>query len=138
MFAWFCVSPQANYLYFKGQIHNSIKDDSTQETIAVFSIFTSIFGWFYYLWNIHQIRPDGIAMILISGYSISMLVCAILQELIRKEDKSGLYDNRQFTCIWGAFVNSGICMGAHVFAWFVSGRKLVRGMGEGSTNWFYQ
>merc|ERR1711978_107234 len=70
MFMWFCVSPNRGYLYFKEA--SSLLPDFEAE--AVICIMTTIFGGFYFFWNIDQIRPDGISLILAFLYSAFMLV----------------------------------------------------------------
>merc|ERR1712117_201474 len=118
MFMWFCTSPGQNYMYFK-----SGSTDGDSKTLAVFAIITSIFGWFYFFWNMHQVRPDTVSMVLAFAYSISMLVCAIMQEIIKGNSPSGTTFSWQFTLIWGAWVNSFIPIGSHVLAWLANGRK---------------
>merc|ERR1711941_254445 len=116
MFMWFCVSPNRGYLYFKEAIP-SLPDFEAE---AVICIMTTIFGGFYFFWNIDQIRPDGVSLILAFLYSTFMLVNAILYETTKSELPRVPW---QSSAIWGAWVNSFIPVLNHLNAWKMGGYK---------------
>ena len=121
---WFCVAPGRNYMYFEDENKNA---DFLPE--AVFSIIASIFGWFYFFWNMAQVRPDGVSFVLATSYSMSMLVCAVLANF--NDNVAGLW---QISLIWGAWCNSFIVVIFQGTAWYLSGMKLLVSFDEGCTN----